>query len=477
MDFAKAAALVPYLARLQVSHLYLSPPFAAASGSTHGYDVVDPNRLDPALGGEEGFLALSRSLKQHGLGLLLDIVPNHMGIGRDNAWWWDVLEHGQASRFAGFFDIDFAADPDGKLVLPVLGGALDAVIDRGELRVVTDDPGGKPLLGYYEERFPRIGDSAGPLRELLDAQPYRLIPWQEGAQRRNYRRFFNIDSLAGLRVEKPEVFEASHRLILELARRDVVQGLRVDHIDGPTDPKAYLDRLQSRLSELRPNASPFYVVVEKILIGDERLPGDWPVAGTTGYEFMNEALRLLVDRPGLSRLDELAAEITGEDLPYRDGLQAAKDLVLERLFAGELEALSRRAAKLCGLEIDLAREALRRLLPAFPVYRTYGGAAWRAEDAGVLEEAFATAQRGAPPEIMAALRRLEHVFAGKLDEDGRALVHGLQQLSGPLMAKSAEDTAFYRHARLLALNEVGGEPDSEGLEPQSFHRLAARRLE
>jgi len=478
MDFATAEGLVPYLARLQVSHLYLSPPFAAASGSTHGYDVVDPNRLDPALGGEEGFLALSRSLKQHGLGLLLDIVPNHMGIGRDNAWWWDVLEHGQASRFARYFDIDFAGDPDGKLVLPVLGGPLDEAIGRGELRVVPGDPGGKPLLGYYDERFPLTGDTAGPLRELLDAQPYRLIPWKEGAKRRNYRRFFNIDSLAGLRVEESEVFEASHRLTLELAQRDIVQGLRIDHIDGLTDPKGYLDRLQGRLAEVRPDAKPFYLLVEKILIGDERLPEDWPVGGTTGYEFMNGVLGLLVDRPGLRRLEELAVAVTGEDLPYREGVRAAKALVLDRLFAGELEALSRRAARLCGVQVELARSALQRLLPAFPVYRTYGGSAgWRAEDAGVLEQAFATAQHDAPPAVDAALRRIEQALSALKDEDGRAFVQGLQQLSGPLMAKSVEDTAFYRYARLLALNEVGGEPDSEGLEPQSFHRLAARRLE
>ena len=477
IDFAEAASLVPYLARLQVSHLYLSPPFAAVPGSTHGYDVVDPNRLDPTLGGEPGFMALSQELKRLGLGLLLDIVPNHMGIGRDNPWWWDVLEHGQASRFAGFFDIDFAADPDGKLVLPVLGGPLDEAIGGGELRVVLDDPAGAALLGYHEDRFPLSGDPRAPLPDLLGAQPYRLIPWQEGAQRRNYRRFFNIDQLAGLRVELPEVFEASHRLILELVERDLVQGLRIDHIDGLTDPKAYLDRLQDRLAELRPDASPFYVVVEKILIGDEQLPSDWPVAGTTGYEFMNETLGLLVDRPGLRRLDEIAAGITGDGQPFPEIAQAAKAEVLERLFAGELETLCRRAAELCDLEPDLAREALQRLLPALPVYRTYGGAGWRPEDAGVLEQAFATAERDASPELVEALRRIEHALASPPSEDSTAFVQGLQQLSGPLMAKSVEDTAFYRHGRLLALNEVGGEPDAEGLEPASFHRLAARRLE
>ena len=304
--------------------------------------------------------------------------------------------------------------------------------------------------------------------------------WSRGRRehiRRNYRRFFNIDQLAGLRVERPEVFEASHQLIFELVEHDIVQGLRIDHIDGLTDPKGYLDRLQQRLAELRPDASPFYLVVEKILIGDERLPDDWPVAGTTGYEFMNEALRLLVDRPGLHRLDELATAFTGEDLPFPEIAQAAKAQVLERLFSGELEALCRRAAELCGIEFELARAALRRLLPAFPVYRTYGRTGWRPEDAGVLEQAFAAAQRDASPEVADALRRIEHALAMPQGKDGRAFVQGLQQLSGPLMAKSVEDTAFYRYGRLLALNEVGGEPDAEGLEPASFHRLAARRLE
>jgi malto-oligosyltrehalose synthase len=478
VDFARAAGIVPYLARLGIGDLYLSPPFAAREGSTHGYDVVDPNRLDPELGGEAGFLALCETLKAHGLGLLLDIVPNHMGIGPDNHWWWDVLKRGRQSRYARFFDIDFARDPDGKLVLPVLGGPFEEVLGRGELKPGRDDATGEPILSYYDERFPLArAASSGDLERLIDAQPYRLVFWREGTERRNYRRFFNIDQLAGLRVEEPEVFEASHRLILDLARRDLIQGLRVDHVDGLTDPKAYLERLRRRLAEVRPDAAPFYVVVEKILVGEEQLPEDWPVAGTTGYEFMNEALGLLVDRRGLGPLEKLAGEISGEAVGYRELARAAKRQVLEQLFAGELKVLGERAAKLCSLDQETTRTALRELLLAFPVYRTYGGTSWRAADAGVLERSFAEAGERPDADTKAALACLERLLGSPLDDESRTFLWGLQQLSGPLMAKSVEDTAFYRYPRLLALNEVGGEADARGLEPEEFHRLAARRLE
>jgi (1->4)-alpha-D-glucan 1-alpha-D-glucosylmutase len=429
VDFARAAEIVPYLARLGIGDLYLSPPFAARKGSTHGYDVVDPNRLDPELGGEPGFLALCETLKAHGLGLLLDIVPNHMGIGPDNPWWWDVLKRGRESRYARFFDVDFARDPDGKLVLPVLGGPLEEVLGRGELKLGQDDATGEPILTYYDERFPVSrgglpGDA--PLERLIEAQPYRLVFWREGTERRNYRRFFNIDQLAGLRVEEPEVFEASHRLILDLARRDLIQGLRVDHVDGLTDPKAYLERLRRRLAEVRPDAAPFYVVVEKILVGEERLPEDWPVAGTTGYEFMNEALGLLVDRGGLNRLEEVARKATGESAGYRELVRAAKRQVLDQLFAGELRVLGERAARLCGLDPEAAQGAVRELLLAFPVYRTYGGTSWAAADASVLERSFAEAGERADPDKRMALACLERLLGSPLDDESRTFLWGLQ---------------------------------------------------
>jgi malto-oligosyltrehalose synthase len=477
MDFAGAAGIAPYLARLGISHLYLSPPFAAAPGSTHGYDVVDPNRLDPALGGEEGFARLRRELDAHGLGLIVDIVPNHMGIGRSNAWWWDVLRHGRDSRYAGYFAIDFAADPGGKLVLPVLGGTLEEVLERGELRLVSED--GDEFLAYFDERFPLApgGAPARDLRTTLDAQHYRLVGWREGAARRNYRRFFNIDQLAALRVEDEPVFEASHRLILDLAARGQIQGLRIDHVDGLSDPKAYLDRLQRRLAEVRADPEPFYLLVEKILIDDETLPDAWPVAGTTGYEFLNEVLRLQVARPGLEALARIAERFTGERLDLPAIVQRAKSEVLTRLFPGELWALARQLAELCGLEHEPAADALRRLVAGFPVYRTYvAGEGWSPGDVGVLEEAFDRAGADADDGARAALARIERRLAAQ-DEAATRLLQTLQRLSGPVMAKAVEDTAFYRYHRLLALNEVGGEADSMGAGPEAFHRKAAWRLE
>ncbi len=472
MDFNRAAGIVPYLAGLGISHLYLSPPFIATPGSTHGYDVVDPNHLDPALGGEEGFSVLRAALDAHGLGLILDIVPNHMGIGRSNPWWWDVLRLGRDSPYARFFDIDFAADPDGKLVLPMLGGPIEEVLNRGELRLVQED--GEELLAYFDERLP-LAPGTSPARDPRDAlaaQHYRLVGWREGAACRNYRRFFNIDQLAGLRVEDPEVFEASHRLILELARRGSIQGLRVDHIDGLTDPEAYLERLQRRVAEVRGDREPIYVVVEKILIGEETLPGTWPVAGTTGYEFMNEILRVLVSRPGLDELARVAERFVGEPQHLPTIVHQAKREVLERLFAGELNALVGQAAEVCGLERGAAADAVRQLLVSFPVYRTYlGSGGWGAGDLGVLEDAFdhADGQR------RTALDQLRLCLTRE-DDATRALVQALQRLSGPLMAKAVEDTAFYRYHRLLALNEVGGEADSDGAVPETFHRIAAWRL-
>ena len=338
---------------------------------------------------------------------------------------------------------------------------------------------GDPLLAYFDERFP-LAEGTNPAagaREILDRQPYRPIYWREGATRRNYRRFFNIDQLAGLRVDHPDVFEASHALIFDLAGRGVIQGLRVDHVDGLTDPKAYLDRLQRRLKEVRPDSAPFYIWVEKILIGDERLPEGWPVAGTTGYEFMNETLGVLVARPGLDALATVAERFIGSRQDFGAIVATAKEEVLAKLFAGELAVLARRASSVCGLDEAMAANALQHLLVAFPVYRTYAGTTWSARDVGVLEEAFASASATANDAGRAALDRLEHSLAAGAVGPVGPLVQGLQQLSGPLMAKSVEDTAFYRYHRLLALNEVGGVPDRPGMQPEAFHRVAAWRFE
>ncbi|MFO1075709.1 MAG: malto-oligosyltrehalose synthase [Geminicoccaceae bacterium] len=484
VGFADAALLVPHLRRLGIGDLYLSPPFQAARGSTHGYDVVDPNRLDASLGGMPAFERLAAALRTHGMGLLLDIVPNHMGIGADNPWWWDVLKLGRDSRYARFFDIDFARDPDGKLVLPVLGAPLAEVLEQGQLALQDDPATGEPVLCYGEEAFPftlsgalpRETPDARTLARLVEAQPYRLVHWQEGTERRNYRRFFNIDQLAGLRVEEEEVFEESHRLILDLVARDLIQGLRIDHVDGLTEPRAYLDRLQRRIAEVRPDAAPFYVVVEKILIGAERLPEDWPVSGTTGYEFMNEVLGLLVAPAGLRRLERKADELADADTSYPELLTSAKAEVLEGLFAGELDTLTGRAAELLQVKPAAARAALTELLLAFDVYRTYAGTdGWSEADAALLARTVKRAQAQAALRHRPVIAQLAAVLRAPPDENAHSLLLGFQQLSGPLMAKSAEDTAFYRYPRLLALNEVGGEPDAEGLAVADWHRRMAAR--
>ena len=484
VGFDRAAELVPYLHRLGIGDLYLSPPFKAARGSTHGYDVVDANRLDPTLGGMPAFERLAASLRTHGMGLLLDIVPNHMGIGADNPWWWDVLKLGRESRYARFFDIDFERDPEQKLVLPVLGASLPEILERGELQLKDDPATGEPVLCYHDEAFPftlsgalpRATPDARTMTRLVDAQPYRLVHWQEGTEKRNYRRFFNIDQLAGLRVEDEEVFEASHELILDLVARDLIQGLRIDHVDGLTAPRAYLERLQQRIAEVRPEAAPFYVVVEKILIGEERLSPDWPVSGTTGYEFMNEVLGLLVAPAGLRRLEGKADELADADTPYPELLTSAKAEVLENLFAGELDTLAGRAAELLQVKPAAARAALTELLLAFDVYRTYAGTdGWSEADAALLARTVKRAQAQAAVRHRPAIAQLAALLLDPPDEKGHSLLLGFQQLSGPLMAKSAEDTAFYRYPRLLALNEVGGEPDTSGLPIPAWHERMVER--
>lgn len=501
LGFAEVAALVPELAALGVTHLYLAPPFRARAGSTHGYDVADPTRLDPALGGEAGFAELAKTARRHGLGLVVDIVPNHMGVGPDNPWWWDVLRHGRSSRYAGFFDIDFDRDPEGRLVLPVLGSPLEEAVRKGEIGIENDPERGGPVLVYYTQRFPLhpasgIPQDADPesLLRLIAGQPYRLVPWTEGASSRNYRRFFNIDELAGLRVEIPEVFEAAHALILELVAKGQVQGLRVDHVDGLADPKAYLERLQRRLKEVRahpaepagPGArgaeAPFWVVVEKILVGEERLRQSWPVAGTTGYEVMNAILGVLIDPAGLGPLEDLRAEATGEPEPFATVVDAAKRLVLKELFPGELAVLAQKAREITGLPEDALGAALTELVVAFPVYRTYRrppsgkeSAPLEQADAVVLEQAFGAAGPQLQGAARDALERLRELIETEPDAARQAWVQGLQQLTGPVMAKALEDTAFYRFPRLLALNEVGGEPDAPGLTPARFHDLQIER--
>lgn len=487
VDFAAVEAVLPYLARLGVSHLYLSPIWRAAAGSTHGYDVVDPNVIEPALGGEAGFRALADAARAAGLGLVLDHVPNHMGVGSDNAWWWDVLAHGRQSAFAGHFDIDWQATAGatpGRVLLPVLGRPYGEVLAAGELEVVATGDGFE--LRYHDQRFPLAGAAGVPatseaLHELLERQPYRLAYWRLGREALNYRRFFDIDGLVGVRVEDEPVFEDCHRTLLALVGDDLVQGVRLDHIDGLADPTAYLHRLAAALRRASGERPPPPVWVEKILEGEERLRADWPVAGTTGYEAADRLNRLFVMPHGAATLDALWRAIAGHRADYEGMLQAAKATLLETGFAGERRRLVYDAAALAAadrrfrdLGANSLGRAIRAVIESFPVYRTYLDARpAEPADRALLETVLAAARRAAGLEddlafawVATLLARTDH------DPAARDWATRLQQLTGPIMAKSKEDTVFYRYHRLVALNEVGGEPGQMSLDADAFHAFA-----
>ncbi|HET6467273.1 MAG TPA: malto-oligosyltrehalose synthase [Geminicoccaceae bacterium] len=515
VGFAEAAALVPYLASLGVSHLYASPLLRAREGSTHGYDTVDFARLDPALGGLEDFARLSAALREHGLGLILDFVPNHMGIGPDNPWWQELLAQGE--RSPPRFDVDWRATAGatpGRVLLPVLGDPYGRVLERGELGLVPDEATGRPAAAYFEHRYPlspatfalidpslpalldatppdaaRIGTlleaASAPerLHAILEAQPWRLAHWRTAAHLLNYRRFFDITELASVRMEDPAVFEEAHGLILELVAQGRLQGLRLDHVDGLWDPAGYLVRLQAALAHVRGTDAPFYVLVEKILGPDEELPPDWPCAGTTGYEFLGTLTGPFLDAHGLDRLTALYGEITGEGRDFATIAREAKRETLARLFPGELERLAREAhgiaqADLATRDLPLAvlRDAIAAYIVALPVYRTYVDAAGASgEDLRRIEAALEDARSSGTVEDETAFAFLRRLLVGGTEETlGFAM--RLQQVSGPVMAKALEDTAFYRWHRLVALNEVGGEPAHPPLGAEAFHAANAARL-
>lgn len=489
VDFAAVEAILPYLARLGVSHLYLSPIWQAAPGSGHGYDVVDPNTIEPELGGEAAFRALAEAAEAAGLGIILDHVPNHMGIGPENAWWWDVLANGESSAYAGHFDIDWQASGNpGRVLLPVLGRPYGEVLAAGELQAVATDGGCE--LRYFDQRFPLAADSlpegSEALHEVLERQPYRLAWWRLGSEALNYRRFFDIDGLVGVRVEDEAVFADCHRTLLSLVAEGKVQGVRLDHIDGLADPTAYLQRLDAALRDAAGERPQPRVWVEKILEGDERLRPDWPIAGTTGYEAADRLGRLFVAESGGATLDALWRAIFGHRADFERMLAAAKAVILEKSFAGELARLQREALAIAAGDRtwrDLGPASLHRaiaaVIEAFPVYRTYldGNPATPA-DRALLAEVIATAEAAVGLEDDLAFRFLEAVLA-RTDQDPAALALAtrLQQLTGPIMAKAKEDTVFYRYHRLVALNEVGGEPGHMTLGPEAFHGFAATLAE
>ncbi|WP_433319010.1 malto-oligosyltrehalose synthase [Micromonospora chersina] len=444
-DLDATAGLAGYLTDLGVTHLYSAPLLTATPGSQHGYDVVDHRAVNPELGGEGGRQRLARALRAAGLGLVVDIVPNHAGVARPaaNPAWWDVLRRGRASAYADWFDIDWDR---GRLLLPVLADTPDALDD---LKVVDGE------LRYHEHRFPIAdGTGDGTPREVHDRQHYELVNWRRGDTELTYRRFFAVSDLAGLRVEDPEVFRATHAEILRWAAAGDLDGIRVDHPDGLRDPAGYLARLRAAA----PGA---WLVVEKILEYGEELP-DWPVDGTTGYDALAAAGGLFVDPDAEADFTALDGRLTGRHTSWEDLTHDTKLAAATRLLAAEL---SRLAALVPELPAEQVRPALAELAACFPVYRGYPP-----EGARHLAAARAEAGRRRP-DLTAVL----DAVTARLRDPDHELAARFPQLSGAVMAKGVEDTAYYRWSRFVALNEVGGSPAHFGVPPAEFHRFAAAR--
>jgi (1->4)-alpha-D-glucan 1-alpha-D-glucosylmutase len=483
-----ALALVPYLRELGVSHVYASPLFKARPGSGHGYDVCDYTQLNPEIGGEEELGLLVAALRENQMGLVLDIVPNHMGIGApENHWWWDVLTHGASSQYAAYFDIDWESDDPrlrGKVPLPILEDRYGRVLAKGALEAVVDE--GRIVLKYHDNKLPlapgtippaselpRINAHPEALDELIQRQNYFLTYWRHGDSRLRHRRFFTISSLIGVRVEDERVFNHTHSLIKRLVDNGWVDGLRVDHPDGLRDPGQYL----ARLRRLAPKA---WIVVEKILESGETLPREWPVAGTTGYDFLNAVNGLFVDSRSEKAFTDFYREFSSETTNYVRMVCDKKRAVLEDSFIAEVNMMVEllvRIADRYWRHRDFTRgefrEALIETVACLPVYRTYMTPALRlpdAADAANIEESIAASRRRRSQlasEVFDFLGDLLLLRArGDLEDE---FVARFQQLSGPAMAKGVEDTAFYCFNRFVALNEVGGDPGVFGSSVESFH--------
>ena len=551
-----AVALVPYYAALGVSHLYASPLLTARAGSMHGYDVIDPTRINPELGGMAALERLGAALRAHEMGLLLDIVPNHMAVGgADNPWWQDVLEHGQRSAYADFFDIDWDnPDPllNKRVLAPYLGMQYGEALQSGEIKL-TLAPSGGLVLRYQEHELPLSLASTAPLlrglsapaaqlfavaaqaadparagapakaalldfaaarpealaahlarfstparlHQLLRRQHYRLAWWRTAAAEINWRRFFDINSLVGLRVERPEVFNATHGLILELYARGLIDGVRVDHVDGLAVPGAYLRKLRRAMAAAggcRPEAAAHgapYIVVEKILAAGETMPARWQADGTTGYDFMDQVSAVLHDPSGEAELTALWS-LTGRGTDFLQMEDQTRRQILRDSLAGELTRLAGLLTRLARQQRNttdfsyyVIKQGLQELLAAFPVYRLYAGPAGAdAEDGRAFDTAMALAAqriRRADRPVLDLLRHwlLEARPCALPAGPARALLLrtriAFQQLSSPTAAKAVEDTAFYRFGRLLSRNEVGSNPGQFSLTPASFHAQAAWR--
>lgn len=479
-----ARAIVPYLADLGISHVYCSPLAEARAGSTHGYDVTDPTRISATLGGEEALRALSRALAERGMGLVLDIVPNHMAASPENPWWADVLRHGETSRHARFFDIDWHRH-EGRILLPVLGAPLEDAIAAGDIALCMTADG--PVLRLYgEQDYPLAPGTGreGALAETLARQHYRLAWWRLGHDELNWRRFFSISELAGLRIEDDAVFEAVHALPLRLYREGVIDGLRIDHVDGLTDPAAYLRKLRARLAEGRADG-PAWLVVEKILAPGEGLPDDWPVDGTTGYDFMEEVALLLHAGGAGEKLGADWARVSARPAEFEEEERLARRQLLQWEFAAQYEACVDALAALAARSPATARysraawaRAVEALLTVFPAYRTYGtGRAAPAGDARTRAAAAADLAEASPPGEAALDHAILSWLAGKGPAAGHAaeFVRQFQQLSAPIAAKAVEDTAFYRHGRLISRNDVGFAPGRFAAPPEAFHERQEAR--
>jgi (1->4)-alpha-D-glucan 1-alpha-D-glucosylmutase len=447
-----AAAVAGYLADLGVSHAYSSPLLRAAAGSTHGYDTVDHAHVDESRGGQAGFDRFVAALHEQGLGLVLDLVPNHMGVAdpAEAPWWWDVLQHGRDSAHAAAFDVDWDSG-GGRIRIPVLGSADDVA----RLEVVDGE------LRYYDNRFPLApGTEEGTPQEVHDRQHYELVDWRRADSDLNYRRFFAINTLAGLRVEDPAVFDATHELVLRMVADGAVDALRIDHPDGLADPRGYLDRLAEA-------SGGRWTVVEKILEPGEDLPESWRTAGTTGYDALAEVDGVLVDPAGEDALTALDTELSGGPVDYARLVHDCKREVTDGSLGSEVARLVRVIGELPGVDAATQEEALAELLATFSVYRTYLPDGREHLDAAVADV------RDRRPDLVAAVDALHPVLA----RAGTEAATRFEQTSGPVMAKGVEDSAYYRWARFVVLNEVGGDPSRFGTTVVEFHEAQARRLE
>jgi len=492
-SLSDARGIVPYLDRLGVSHLYCSPILAARPGSMHGYDVIDPKRVNPEIGSIDELRALAQALNERGMGILLDIVPNHMGIGPSNCYWEDVLTHGLHSRYAPWFDVDWAA-ADNKIVLPVLGDELEKVLDRDELTLDVKEK--TPRLCYFDNSWPidpatlpeelqlakldptAISDPAvfvrgeegrRRLRTLLDAQHYRLAFWRRGPDEINYRRFFDVNELAALRQEDPEVFAATHELILSLVGEGLIDGLRVDHVDGLLDPLGYLQRLRDEVEHRAPakkGSAPFPILVEKILTPGEKLRRSWPIQGTTGYEFLNDLEDVFLHAEGYAAVERgyrSLRRLTSGD--FADIAHAGKVKTLEGALRADVARLAHRLAPLATNQLNEPKtlaNGIVQFIAALPVYRTYVDGrtpAADADDLAVVDRAVNAARSRARSEQTPVVDLIREAVVDASSDERLGFVQRLQQTSGPATAKGVEDTALYVYVPLASRNEVGGAPD------------------